>query len=62
MGESHGEITELSVAGTALEVKLIDVLVECCHVSKFNLTNGAVGNEAGGSCGERPPPISKLLT
>ena len=61
MGESHTEISELSVAGVALQVELIDVLVEGRQVSKLNLTNGAVGDEAGGSGGERSPPISKLL-
>ena len=62
MAESHGEITELSVAGVALQVELIDVLVEGRQVSKLNLTNGAVGNEAGGSSGQRSPPMSELLS
>ena len=61
VGESQCEMTELSVAGDALQMELIDVLVESSHVSKLDLTNGAVGNQAGGSYREASPPISKLL-
>ena len=58
--ESHGQITELSVAGAALQMELIDVLVQSRHVTELNLTNGAVGNEAGGSSVQTSRPISEF--
>ena len=61
VGESQWEITELSVAGAALEMELIDVLVQSRHVTELNLTNGAVRDKGGGPWAQATPPVSKLF-
>ena len=61
MVESHCEITELSLAEATLQMELFDVLVQSRQVTKLNMTNGAVRDEADGSEAQTFPPISQLL-
>ena len=52
VSQSQGQVTELPVAGDTLQVELEHVLIEGVHVTKLNVANRTVWNNADSWCWE----------